>query len=134
MAKLTLEKLRKLREDNKKQIFGKKAKSERIEVIIGMGSCGIAAGAKKTWDVFEKAMKESGIENGLIKQTGCMGMCSVEPTVEIHVPGMPDIVYGNVDEEFASRIVRKHIQGKLLLNDHILDKPAADLLCSGEVE
>ncbi len=128
MAKLNLDQLRRLREESKKQFFGKKAGSERIEVIIGMGSCGIAAGAKKTWDVFEKAMKDAGIENGLIKQTGCMGMCSVEPTVEIHVPGMPDIIYGNVDEEFAARIVRKHIQGRLLLNDHILDRPAADLL------
>lgn len=128
MAKLTLDQLRRLREESKKQYFGKKGAAERIEVIIGMGSCGIAAGAKKTWDVFEKAMKDAGIENGLIKQTGCMGMCSVEPTVEIHVPGMPDIIYGNVDEEFASRIVRKHIQGRLLLNDHILDKPAADFL------
>jgi NADP-reducing hydrogenase subunit HndB len=44
------------------------------------------------------------------------------------MPGMPDIIYGKVDPETAVKIVRKHILGKVLINDHILDKPAADIM------
>ncbi|MBN1647396.1 MAG: (2Fe-2S) ferredoxin domain-containing protein [Spirochaetales bacterium] len=128
MAKLSLEELRKLR-DQKKSEFYKNNKSRKdIEIIIGMGTCGIAAGAKDTFDAFVKCLGEEGITNVQVKQTGCMGLCYVEPTVEIRVPDMPDIVYGNVKADVVSKLVHKHIQGKVLLNDHILDKPAADII------
>ena len=64
----------------------------------------------------------------LVRQTGCMGLCHSEPTVEVKSPGMPDVIYGRVDAAAAKEIVQKHIVGKELLDNHILNKPAADIL------
>jgi len=58
-----------------------------------------------------------------------MGLCHSEPTVEVKVPGMPDVIYGNVDSSVAKEIVEKHVIGRKLLDDgRILDRPAADIL------
>lgn len=128
MGKMTLDDLRKLREEKKKELNKRDLSDKNIEIIIGMGTCGIAAGAKETFDSFVSALEEAKINNAVVKQTGCMGLCYVEPTVEIRMPDMPDIVYGKVNGELAAKLVKKHIQGKVLLNDHIMDKPAADII------
>jgi NADP-reducing hydrogenase subunit HndB len=128
MAKLTLEELKKLREEKKKEFAHRKTEGKDVQVIVGMGTCGIAAGAKETFDAFLKEIEASGLQNVLLRQTGCMGLCHSEPTVEVMVPDMPPVVYGNVTPEVAQRIVRKHIVGKIMINDHIFDKPAADII------
>jgi NADP-reducing hydrogenase subunit HndB len=128
MGKLTLEDLRKLRDEKKKEISQRETAGKDIEVIVGMATCGIAAGAKDTLSAFVGELEAQKIGNALIRQTGCMGLCYVEPTVEVRVPGMPTVIYGKVDAETARKIVRRHIIGKLLINDHIFDKPAADII------
>jgi NADP-reducing hydrogenase subunit HndB len=62
------------------------------------------------------------------RQTGGMGLCHSEPTVEVIAPGMPKIIYGRVDGAVAKEIVKKHIIGKELLGEYILDRPAADIM------
>jgi len=57
-----------------------------------------------------------------------MGLCHSEPTVEVIVPGMPPVIYGNVNEAVAKEIIQKHLIGKELLSGHILDRPAIDIL------
>jgi NADP-reducing hydrogenase subunit HndB len=57
-----------------------------------------------------------------------MGLCHSEPTVEVVVPGMPPIIYGNVDGEVAKEIVSKHIIGRQLMEKSILDRPAIDII------
>jgi len=102
---------------------------KEIQIIVGMGTCGLAAGAKGVVDTFLRLLGEHNLVEGvLVRQTGCMGLCSVEPTVEIAVPGMPAVVYGPVDETIAETIVSKHIIGRELLDDLIRDKPAADIV------
>ena len=128
MAKMTLEDLRKLREKTKHEMDKRETSNKDIEVIVGMATCGIAAGAKAVHSAFLAELDAQNLSNVLVRQTGCMGFCYAEPTVEIRMPGMPDIIYGKVDAETAVKIVRKHILGKILINDHILDKPAADIM------
>ncbi len=128
MGKLTLEDLKKLRADKKKEMSNRITEGKDVQVIVGMGTCGIAAGAKDTFNAFVDELEKSGLSNVVIRQTGCMGLCYSEPTVEVIVPDMSPIVYGKVDAEVARRIVRKHIINKLLINDHIFDKPAADII------
>jgi NADP-reducing hydrogenase subunit HndB len=126
MAKMSLEELRKLR-DAKKDDLRKRDSDKEIQIIVGMGTCGIAAGAKGTLDAFLKVLDDKKlVDSVLVRQTGCMGLCHSEPTVEIMVPGMPSVLYGNVDAKVAEEIVNTHIIGKALVNGHILDKPAAD--------
>ena len=128
MAKLTLDDLRKLREEKKQAMNQRDAEGKTAQVIIGMGTCGIAAGAKSMFDAFLDEMDKLGITCVSIKQTGCMGLCFSEPTVEVKMEGMPDVVYGNVDEQTARRIVRDHLKNSALVSDHIFDKPSTDII------
>ena len=130
MAKMTLEDLRKLREEKKSDLERRTVEGKDIEIIIGMGTCGIAAGAKESLDAFLDALEKTELKNVTVKQTGCMGLCYVEPTVEVKVPGMPDTIYGKVNPEVARKIVNEHIIERTLVNNHIFDKPAADIIRS----
>ena len=128
MAKLTLADLKKLREAQAAAFNARNMDNKDVQVIVVMGTCGIAAGAKAAFDAFVVELGKAGLQNVAIRQTGCMGLCHSEPTVEVVVPGMPAVVYGNVDAETARKIVNQHIVRKLLVNDHIFDKPAADIV------
>jgi NADP-reducing hydrogenase subunit HndB len=129
MAKMSLEDLRKLRDSKKTDIQRREAEGKEIQVIVGMGTCGIAAGAKTTLDSFLGALDEHKlVDQVLVRQTGCMGLCHSEPTVEVISPNMPRVIYGKVDAAVAKEIVKKHIIGHELLDNHILNKPAADIM------
>ena len=132
MAKLNREDLQELRKSIKKDIEKRKKEDKTTQIIVGIGSCGIAAGAEETMTEFIKALEERHITNAIVKQTGCMGLCYAEPTVEVIVDGMPDIIYGNVDPTIARAIVDRHIRRGELINDHIFDRPAGDILRSKE--
>ena len=126
---MTLDELRKLRESKKTDIQRREAEGKEIQVIVGMGTCGIAAGAKLTLDAFINALDENKlVDKVIVRQTGCMGLCHSEPTVEVLSPGMPKVIYGTVDAATAKEIVSKHILGHELLDNHILNKPAVDIL------
>jgi NADH-quinone oxidoreductase subunit F len=79
--------------------------SNTIKINIGMATCGIAAGAKDTYDVLEEELKKQGIQNVTLSKSGCMGSCFVEPTVEITFPKHDPIVYGNVTSDRAHEII-----------------------------
>lgn len=128
MAKMTLEELRALRDQKKKEMNKRDTSTKDARIIIGMGTCGIAAGAKTSLDAFLDELDVQNLDNVAVTQTGCMGLCYVEPTVEVMVPDMPSVIYGKVDAEVARKIVRKHIVKKELLNDHLFDRPAADII------
>ena len=127
MAKMTLEELRNLRDAKKKEMTQRDG-DKSAKIIIGMGTCGIAAGAKEAFDAFLDELSKRDVKDTRITQTGCMGLCFSEPTVEVDVPGVPRVIYGNVDANVARRIVKEHIIGKALVSDHIFDKPAADII------
>ena len=127
MAKMTLEELRKLRASKQNSLQKRSIEGKEGQIIIGMGTCGIAAGAKTVLDTFISELDAKGITNISVTQTGCMGLCHVEPTIEVIIPGMPDVIYGKVDAEVAKAIVEEHILNHKLVNDHLYDKPAADI-------
>jgi NADP-reducing hydrogenase subunit HndB len=128
MAKMTLDDLRKLRESKRKEIDLRSPDNKEIHVVVGMGTSGIAAGAKKTLQAFVDELADQGMTNVSVRQVGGMGLDFAEPTVEVAVPQMPTVIYGNVDADVARKIVRKHILGKQLVNEHIFDRPAADII------
>ncbi len=128
MAKLTLDDLRKLREDKKNEVQKRDVDGKEILIVIGMGTCGIAAGAKESLDAFLDEIDKRKLTNVRITQTGCMGFCSTEPTVEVRVPGMPSTVYGNVKADIARKIVEQHIVNKELVSDYVFDKPSVDII------
>ncbi len=127
MGKMTLADLKKMRDEKKKEIV-RRDTDKSTTIIIGMGTCGIAAGAKETFDAIIAELDASEIGDVVVKQTGCMGFCAVEPTVEVISPEMPDTVYNKVSAEVAVRIVKEHILGKSLVSEHVFDKPSKDIM------
>jgi NADP-reducing hydrogenase subunit HndB len=129
MARMTLDELRTLRESKRKDMARRDVEGKDIQIIVGMGTCGIAAGAKQTFDAIVDSLQKHGIEDKvLIRQTGCMGLCYVEPTVEVVVPDMPTVIYGKMTYDTAEDLVVKHLIERSLLDNHILDRPAADIV------
>jgi NADP-reducing hydrogenase subunit HndB len=129
MAKMSLEELRNLRDSKKTDLRKRDAEGKEIQVVVGMGTCGIAAGAKQTLDAFITGLDEQQlVDRVLVRQTGCMGLCHSEPTVEVIAPGMPAVIYGRVDAAVAKEIISRHIIGKALVDGHILDRPAVDII------
>jgi len=129
MAKLTLADLKKLRDDKKKEIVKRDSDGKTTQIIIGMGTCGIAAGAKDAFGAFLDEIEALGLGGEVtVTQTGCMGLCYAEPTVEVISPDMPAIVYGNVKGALAKRIVKEHIVDKKIIGDNVFGKPMADIV------
>ena len=128
MAKLTVDDLRRMRGEKQKAMEMRDSSNKDVQVIVGMGTCGIAAGAKDTYAALVDTLSEKGMTNVLVRQTGCMGLCHSEPTVEVVVPGMPTVIYGHVDAATAKDIVEKHIVGRGLIEGKILDKPSIDIV------
>jgi len=129
MAKMSLDDLRKLRDSKKSDLRKRDVDGKNIQIIVGMGTCGLAAGGKQVLDAFIAGFDENNlVDTCLIRQTGCMGLCHSEPTIEVIVPGMPAVIYGNVNPDLVKEIIKKHIIGKELLDGYILDKPAVDIL------
>jgi len=112
MGKMTKQDLEKI----KRQRSG----SEKNWIKVGFSTCGIAAGAQEVYTVLcEEARKHNADVE--IKKVGCVGMCSAEPMVEVNVKNLPKVYYGKVNKEAATKIIEKHVCGKLLVNDHIYD-------------
>lgn len=129
MAKMTLDQLRALRGEKKNEIKKRETDGRTVQIIVGMGTCGIAAGAKETLVAFIDEIESQGLGDiTSVRQTGCMGMCANEPTVEVIAPNMPTVIYGNVTDTVAHQIVSQHIKGKQLLDKLILDRPSIDIV------
>lgn len=91
---------------------------ENIKVIVGLGSCGIAAGAKKVFDKI-KDIRETENLGFELKKTSCIGMCYREPLVEI-IDGTGSYMYGEIDEDRAVEIIEKHIKENEPVKDYVV--------------
>ncbi|MBN1117709.1 MAG: (2Fe-2S) ferredoxin domain-containing protein [Bacteroidales bacterium] len=109
----TLDDLRKLRDELKNQtsLRDKSEHSESlVQVKVAMATCCIASGSRETMNYLADELDKRNIE-AVVTQTGCMGYCYAEPTVEITLPGKEPIVFGYVDEKKADEIIEKYIKG-----------------------
>jgi NADP-reducing hydrogenase subunit HndB len=123
---MNLKELRELRETGRREPGATGDKHARI--IVGMGTCGMAAGARQTLAAFRDELGLHNLQDVAVKQTGCMGLCHAEPTVEVIMAGMPPTIYGKVSDEVARQIVRRHVLGGVLVNHHVYDRPAVDII------
>lgn len=118
MNKLTKQELDNLRNN---------IKEHKNEIIVSMGTCGIASGADKVYNFFQKELKARGLSNIVLKKTGCLGFCALEPIVKVKVENMPEILYGHVDENTANRIIDRHVMKKIIIDAYILSDTAVDI-------
>ena len=80
-----------------------------VQVKVGMATCGIASGAKEIMKYFVEELEQEAID-AVVTQTGCMGYCYAEPTVEVKLPGKEPLVYGHVNKEKVHEIIDKYIK------------------------
>ena len=78
-------------------------------IVVGMATCGIAAGARPVMLAFIEELKKRGIENVTVAQTGCVGMCRLEPMVDVYVKGQEKVTYVHMTPEKVARVVNDHI-------------------------
>ncbi len=110
----TLEELRQIRDETRKTMDLRSGK-QRARVIVGMGTCGIAAGARDTMQAFMDALEQAGGGDVAVTATGCAGFCDQEPLVEVEIKDSEPVRYGHVDAAAAQRIVKEHLmQGKVV--------------------
>lgn len=82
---------------------------EGTRIVVGMATCGIAAGAKPVMLALLDEVGKRNLLNVVVAQTGCIGMCELEPIVEVSVPGQEKVTYVKVKPEMAARIVSEHV-------------------------
>ncbi|MCD6546750.1 MAG: NAD(P)H-dependent oxidoreductase subunit E [Thermotogae bacterium] len=110
----SLEDLMKIKEQALKDLK-MRGSQKRGKIVVAMGTCGIAAGAKETLKAIVEALSKNNITDVAVIQSGCMGLCEVEPTVEVRMEDQNPVVYGHVTPEQAERIVKQHvIEGKIV--------------------
>lgn len=81
----------------------------RIRVVVGMATCGIAAGARPVLNAFVDEIAKRDVKGVSVQQTGCIGMCQYEPIVEVTEPGKEKVTYVKMTPEKAVRVVNDHI-------------------------
>lgn len=89
-----------------------------IRVVVGMATCGMAAGATPVLAGFRDEIERRGLADVVVSQTGCIGMCQYEPIVEISVPGKDKVTYAKVKPEMVSRIVSDHIVNRNIVLEY----------------
>jgi NADP-reducing hydrogenase subunit HndB len=82
---------------------------DNIRVVVGMATCGIAAGAKPVLDAFISEVERHGLTNVTVTQTGCIGICQYEPVVEVYVPGKEKVTYIKMSAQMVAKIVSSHL-------------------------
>jgi (2Fe-2S) ferredoxin len=115
----SLEDLKKAREEalKKREV---KAASGMAQVIVGMGTCGIAAGARDTMKAILDTIEKDSLNGIIVTQTGCIGLCEKEPIVQVVIGNEPKVTYGKVDPEIAKRILDEHVVHGKPLADHVI--------------
>lgn len=116
----SLEDLKKIREEalKKQQI---KETSGKTEVIVGMGTVGIAAGARETLRAILDVIENQNLHDIIVRQTGNIGLDSFEPIVQVILPGEEKISYGKVNPEMAHKIMEKHVLGGEIVKEYQIE-------------
>ena len=95
--------------------------SNELRVVVGMATCGIAAGARPVLNAIVEAVNEGGLADKVtVSQTGCIGLCQYEPIVEVFEPGKEKVTYVKVDADKAKQIVEEHIKGGKVVVDYTI--------------
>ena len=90
-------------------------------VVVGMATCGIAAGARPVLNAFVEGVNANGLTDKVaVTQTGCIGICQYEPVVEIYEEGKEKVTYVKLDAEKAAEIVEKHLKGGKVVEEYTI--------------
>ena len=95
-------------------------KEDAIRIVVGMATCGIAAGARPVMMELVDQINTRGLKNVTVSQTGCIGVCRLEPIVEVYEPGKEKVTYVKVNKEVAAKIITQHIVNGQLVAENLI--------------
>lgn len=105
----SLAELQAIRDKARAQISVREGQDDSVRILVGMATCGIAAGARPVLTAFIDELEKRGMTKVKVTQTGCIGICQFEPVVEVVTPGKDKVTYVNMTPEMAVRVVNDHI-------------------------
>ncbi len=92
-----------------------------IRIVVGMATCGIAAGARPVLNAFLEEAAKRNLKNVKVTQAGCLGMCKYEPMAQVYIPGKEVVTYVRLDEQAAKQIIVDHIVNGSVVTKYTLD-------------
>jgi len=107
----SLEELAAIRDRMKGIVNMREADPNNIRVVVGMATCGIAAGARPVLNAFTEEVARRELNNVTVTQTGCIGICQYEPVVEVFQPGKEKVTYVKMTPEKVQRVIGEHLVG-----------------------
>ena len=117
----TLAELDAIRERMKGKVAVREANDNTIRIVVGMATCGIAAGARPVLNAIAEEVSKQGLsETVTVTQTGCIGLCQYEPIVEVYQQGKEKVTYVKMDSEKAKKVIEDHIKGGKVVNDYTI--------------
>ena len=118
----TLAELAAIKEKMQSKVVLREGSSE-TRVVVGMATCGIAAGARPVLNAFVEEVGAQGLAGSvMVTQTGCIGICQYEPVVEIYEAGKEKITYVKMTPEKAKEVVEKHLKGGKVIDEYTISK------------
>jgi len=105
----SLAELEAIRQKTLERVSLRKEGDQGVRIVVGMATCGIAAGARPVMLSFMEEVNKRSLQHVTVSQTGCIGMCRLEPMVDVYVPGQEKVTYVKVHPEMVGRIVAEHI-------------------------
>ncbi len=115
----SLDDLKRLREEALEKRKMKTAEG-KAHIIVGMGTCGIAAGARETMKAILMYIETENVTGIIVTQTGCIGQCEKEPIVQVAIGDQPKVTYGKVNPDTARRIMKEHVEAGHVVQDHVI--------------
>jgi len=105
----SLAQLAEIRDKMKQNATMREDGDRAVKVVVGMATCGIAAGARTVLNAFSSELAKRSLEHVTVAQTGCIGMCKLEPIVDVFVPGQDKVTYVLVTADKVPKIISNHI-------------------------
>ena len=105
----TLEELKAIRDKMQGQVNLREEDGDAIRVVVGMATCGIAAGARPVLTALSDAVQQKALKNVSVTQTGCVGLCQFEPIVEVMTPNGEKVTYVKMNVEKAQEVIEQHL-------------------------
>ena len=116
----SLAELAEIRERMKDKIALREGNNE-IRIVVGMATCGIAAGARPVLNAFVEGVNAQGLEDHVtVTQTGCIGICQYEPVVEVFQAGKDKVTYVKMTAEKAARVISEHIKDGKVVEEYTI--------------
>lgn len=116
----SLEELKAIREKMQKQMDVRESDENTVRVVVGMATCGIAAGARPVMATFLEEVEKRGLKNISVSQTGCIGVCRLEPIVEIFAPGQEKVTYVKMNPDKARQVVAEHLVNHNVITEYTI--------------